>query len=166
MRMMNNLVNLLRSHAARYPKMEPSDVVKLLYQHEFGGGHMVRDPESCLQFLRREFAATCRNPDALKYEDIGNGRIRVYLAALTEAEMEQLGLDFLRDSQLQKGTLESFLEKLEVLRQLAGEGVFAFDQQSLEEYLDAYAAAGYPMVSHSEAYRAAYHPAYRVIYSK
>ena len=60
---MQNLICLLRSHAARYPKMEPVDAVKLLYQNEFGGGHMIRDPESCLAYLRREYAMTPKETD-------------------------------------------------------------------------------------------------------
>ena len=33
------LSHILRNHAARYPAMEPTDAVKLLYQSEFGGSH-------------------------------------------------------------------------------------------------------------------------------
>ena len=163
---MENLICLLRNHAARYPKMEPVDAVKLLYQNEFGGGHMIRDPESCLQFLRREYAGVEKNASAMKKEDIGNGRMRVYLAPLTEDEVEQLGQDFLQDAKRQQGSLDSFLEKLAVLRQVTGEGLFAFDVAALDAFLEAYAAAGYPMVSHSETYRRAYRPAYRVIHTR
>ena len=34
---------------------------------------------------------------------------------------------------------------------------------TLENYLEAYKEAGYPMVSHSEQYRQAYKPAYRIV---
>ena len=34
---------ILLTHAARYPLMEPRDAVKLIYQNEFGGGHLIRD---------------------------------------------------------------------------------------------------------------------------
>lgn len=163
---MEELTGLLRSHATRYPKMEPVDAVKLLYQNEFGGGHMIRDPESCLQFLRREYAGVEKDPSAVKYEDIGNGRMRVYLAPLSLAELEQLGRDFLAGAQVRQGRLDSFLEKLAVLRQATEEGLFAFDLAALDAFLAAYSAAGYPMVSHSETYRAAYLPAYRVIQSR
>ena len=163
---MENLICLLRSHAARYPKMEPTDAVKLLFQNEFGGGHMIRDPDSFLQYLRREYDSIPKDPASLKCEDIGNGRMRVYLAPLTEAELEQLGRDFLRDAQTRQGSQDSFLEKLAVLRQVTTDGVFAFDLEALDGYLTAYAAAGYPMVSHSETYRNAYHPASRVILTK
>lgn len=163
---MEELICLLRTHAARYPKMEPTDAVKLLFQNEFGGGHLIRDPDSFLMYLRREYDSVPKDPTSPKFEDIGNGRNRVYLAPLTETELEQLGRDFLRDAQTRQGSQIRFLEKLAVLRQATVDGVFAFDLQALDAYLTAYAAAGYPMVSHSQAYREAYHPAYRVINSR
>ena len=61
--------------------------------------------------------------------------------------------------------MPSFLAKLEILKELVGEGRLPFDSQALEEYLDQYANMGYPAVSHSEAYRTAYRPAYRVVKS-
>ena len=45
---MDDLKQILISHAARYPLMEPTDAVKLIYQNEFGGGHLIRDTEACL----------------------------------------------------------------------------------------------------------------------
>ena len=35
--------------------------------------------------------------------------------------------------------------------------------EELEDYLTEYQKAGYPMVSHSEQYRKAYRPAYRIV---
>ena len=36
---MDALEQILQDHARKYPKMEPTDAVKLIYQNEFGGGH-------------------------------------------------------------------------------------------------------------------------------
>ena len=62
-----------------------------------------------------------------------------------------------------KGAMDRFLNKLEVLRKLTAEFVFAFCIDALDAYLSEYKAAGYPVVSHSEQYRQAYTPAYRMI---
>jgi predicted TPR repeat methyltransferase len=80
-----------------------------------------------------------------------------------EDDLEQLGKDFIRCAATHQGSLERFLQKLDVLRAMTKQGVFTFSPESLEAYLQAYAAANYPAVSHSEQYRAAYRPAYRVI---
>ena len=161
--MMEELEQILREHAKRYPLMQPCDAVKLIYQNEFGGGHLIRDEEACLNYLRREYADLEKDLTVPLYEDIGNGIVRVNLAAVREEALEQLGQDFIASAAKHKGTLDSFLNKLEVLISLTADGVFTFDADALNAYLSEYKAAGYPAVSHSPEYRQAYNPAYRVI---
>lgn len=161
--MMEELRAILIAHAKRYPLMQPTDAVKLIYQNEFGGGHLIRDEEACLNYLRREYADLEKDQTAPLCEDIGNGIVRVNLTALKEEDLAQLGKAFVDSAAKHKGTLDSFLNKLEVLRTLTAEGVFAFDLDALNSYLSEYEAAGYPAVSHSEQYRQAYKPAYRIL---
>jgi hypothetical protein len=160
---MEELKAILVTHAKRYPLMQPTDAVKLIYQNEFGGGHLIRDEQACLNYLRREYTSVAKDPTVPLYEDIGNGIVRVNLAAVREEDLEQLGQDFIASAAKHKGTLDSFLNKLEVLQTLTTEGVFAFDLDALNAYLSEYKAAGYPAVSHSEQYRQAYKSAYRII---
>ena len=162
---MDALSQILTDHASRYPMMEPTDAVKLIYQNEFGGGHLIRDVDCCLAYLLREYQSVQQNPDAPLMEDIGNGLIRVCLNALDAHGYtpEALGADFIRSAGQHRGTLESFLQKLEILKQLTAEGIFAFSPETLDMYLSSYKEAGYSMVSHSEAYRKAYGPAYRIV---
>ena len=80
--MMEELEQILREHAKRYPLMQPTDAIKLIYQNEFGGGHLIRDEEACLNYLRREYTSVAKDPTVPLYEDIGNGIIRVNLAAV------------------------------------------------------------------------------------
>ena len=160
---MEELKAILITHAKRYPLMQPTDAVKLIYQNEFGGGHLIRDEQACLNYLRREYADLEKDPTAPLYEDIGNGIVRVNLAAIEPEDLDQLGKNFIDSAAKHKGTMDSFLNKLEVLRKLTAEGVFAFDTNALSSYLTKYKAAGYPAVSHSPEYRQAYNPAYRVI---
>lgn len=163
---MKELETILKEHASRYPLMEPRDAVKLIYQNEFGGGHLIRDEQACLDYLRREYASVKKDAAAPLYEEIGNGIVRVNLAAVKPDALEQLGADFIRSAALHKGTVERFEEKLKVLSRAAEEGLFSFSLQELEEFLEGYKASGYPAVSHSAAYREAYGPAYRVILRK
>ena len=161
--MMEELEQILREHTKRYPLMQPCDAVKLIYQNEFGGGHLIRGEQACLNYLRREYADLEKDPTAPMYEDIGNGIVRVNLAAVREEALEQLGQDFIASAAKHKGTLDSFLNKLGVLHKLTTAGEFSFDLDALNAYLSEYKAAGYPAVSHSPEYRQAYNPAYRVI---
>lgn len=161
---MEELRSILLAHVRRYPAMAPQDGVKLVYQNEFGGGHLVTDPAQSLERLQAEWEAVPRDPAAPLAEDIGNGLVRIMLAGLDPADypLEQLNRDFIRSARLHRGEPDRFLRKLEVLRRLAGEGAFPFPLEALEDSLAACRAAGYPPVSHSPAYRAAYAPAYRV----
>ena len=161
--MMEELRAILIAHAKRYPLMQPTDAVKLIYQNEFGGGHLIRDEQACLNYLRREYADLEKDPTVPLYEDIGNGIDRVNLAAVKPEDLEQLGKDLIRSAAEHTGTMDSFLRKLDVLRKLTVEGIFSFDSQELENFLFKYRSQSYPMVSHSEAYREEYRPAYRKI---
>ena len=71
--------NILRAHAERYPKMEPSDLLKLIYQNEFGPAHLHVDTEESLQAIREEFEGIEMEEDfeGSLYEDIGNGYVRL-----------------------------------------------------------------------------------------
>ena len=160
---MKELESVLREHARRYPRMEPTDAVKLLYQNEFGGGHLIRDVEACLRYLRAEFDAVPKDPAATRREYIGNGIYRIHLAALSEGDLDALGRNFIASAAAHKGDRNRFMKKLGVLKTLTAEGVFAFDTAQLEQYLAAYEGSGCPAVSHSPAYRAHYHPSYRVV---
>ena len=160
---MEELRAILIAHAKRYPLMQPTDAVKLIYQNEFGGGHLIRDEQACLNYLRREYTSVAKDPTVPLYEDIGNGIVRVNLAAVKAEDLERLGRAFIDSAAKHKGTMDRFLNKLEVLRKLANEGVFNFDTNALNAYLSEYEAAGYPAVSHSPEYRQAYKPAYRII---
>ena len=157
------LQDILLAHAKRYPQMRPTDAVKLIYQNEFGGGHLIRDEEAVLNYLRQEYESVEKNASMPLYEDIGNGVVRVNLAAVRETDLEKLGQAFIRSAAEHKGSLDSFKGKLAVLSEMTERGTFAFGTDELKSYLTEYAKAGFPAVSHSPEYRQAYKPAYRII---
>ena len=159
------LCRVLTDHGKRYPLMEPCDAVKLIFQNEFGCGHLISGPDAALARLRAEWASTPYDPDVPPVEEIGNGMVRVALAALrlTDDALRGLSRDFFRSARIHTGRRGTFLGKLDTLRTLAEEKVFSFTRQELEAYLERYISAGCPPQSHSPAYRAAYRPAYRVV---
>lgn len=157
------LADILRIHALRYPRMQPQDGVKLIYQNEFGGGHLIADPDRAMAYLRREYAQTEKDPGFVAEEPIGNGIYRIHLQPLTTEEVEQVGQAFLLSAKNHTGSMDVFLKKLEILRKLTAEDVFSFSVEEWDAYLSEYKKAGCPMVSHSEAYRNAYRPAYRIV---
>ncbi len=163
----SELQEILAYHAKKYPNMQPCDAVKLIYQNEFGGGHMIRNEESCLRYLCDEFARTPQNVAPLT-ESIGNGIVRVNLSSLSANSLppEKLCEIFIRSSNEHKGSVDSFREKLSILRESTEEGLFSFTPEALSEYLAEYERAGFPAVSHSNIYRESYKPAYRIVLEK
>ena len=43
--MNSELHDILLAHAERHPSMQACDLVKLVYQNEFGCGHLIPDPQ-------------------------------------------------------------------------------------------------------------------------
>ena len=151
----------LRTAAARYPEMEPTDAVKLLYQAAFGSGHLVRDEEECRRRIEREWEIL--TPADEPVEVIGR------FARLPLAKAKQDGLSsrtvarLFMDAANAPGSKEEFHTALTVLEALTEKGEMPFSTDALRTYLAAYRAAGEPPVSHSDTYRASYAPSYRLI---
>jgi len=142
---------ILLWHAARYPRMQCRDYLKLLYQSEFGGGHLIADPEKALAWLERESAEVAYAPEA-PFEDIGGGLLRMYLPVEGISSRTALGL--FMETCTPRGTIEGLNQKLDLLLDMFP----AFAEEVAE-----YRAAGCPAQRHSEEYRAAYSPAYRLV---
>lgn len=168
---MGDLENILIEHAKRYPLMEPSDAVKLIYQSVFGGGHMISEPSDVLPRIRDEYMSCKHREGALHTECLG-GTARIYLdTELTEGNLGVIARLFMESAKRYPhgyglaGEAERWLfdSRISKLRQLCREGVFPFGTETLDEYLANYRERGCPSVSHSEVYREAYKPSYRVI---
>ena len=84
------LNTILADHAARYPLMQPTDAVKLIYQNEFGGGPMIPDEQACMNYLRREYAGIEKAANIQPAERIGNGIVRVRLSAVKPEDLDAL----------------------------------------------------------------------------
>lgn len=156
-------ITILKEHAARYPLMMPEDAVKLIYQSEFGGGHLIEDADSCRKFLYDEYASTVHNADVPHSELIGGGFVRVNLAALDPGELDWLFDRFVESANSHKGDESSFLTSLDWMCARFDEIGFSFTKAELTAYIDGYIKTGIRPVSHSERYRAAYRPSYRVV---
>lgn len=153
----------LLAHFAAYPAMTAQDAVKLLYQATFGPGHLIADPAMAAKRLTEE-RAECSKTDAPAFEGIGGGFCRLHLGAeeLETVPDELLSRMFLLSAE-KTGDMEIFSTRLAELEALAAEGKTPFSQAELAAYLTVYRAEGCPMVSHSQTYREAYAPAYRVV---
>ena len=155
---------ILLKHFAEYPEMQPRDAVKLCYQATFGGGHMIADRNRALERLRGEIAETPQTGDT-RVEEMPGGLARFHLQGFAASGLREETVNglFCATAAEPRGSREEFLQILDLLRVCAERGDTPFSEAALGEYLHAYAEEGYPAVSHSETYRAAYAPAYRIV---
>lgn len=159
-----NDTDIVLSHLKRYPKMTPRDVVKLLYQSEFGCEHMINGADEVLPRLKAEIASVGRRGVPLT-ERLGGDAVRVNLGALPGGlAPETLAEVFVLSSRMFHGSEASFSERLASARALISSGEANFTEREFDGYLAEYRAAGGGAVHHSESYRDAYRPAYRVIH--
>ena len=70
---LSELQRVLAGHAERYPLMRPTDAVKLVFQNEMGGGHLIADARKSLERLCTEAGQVPFDSAASLFEDIGNG---------------------------------------------------------------------------------------------
>jgi len=161
--MMKEWRRVLREHGGRYALLQPRDAVKLTYQSTFGGGHMITDLAACANWIENEKQTAPFAAEA--FEDIGSGRVRLHLGnpAVKELPSWVVAAVFAASARHGMGTSEDLEAKLAVLREETANGAFGFSLEELDAYLNEYKAAGCPAVHHSDAFREAYAPAYRVI---
>lgn len=168
MKNMNSLMNMLLEQCARWPRLAAQDLVKALYQAEFGCGHFVSDRQKGLQWLIREekeLADAPREAHPPFIEPLGEAYCRVHLAPMKKnfLSCETLFSLFALSAEAPAGSMASFREKLDQMEKLILSGTLPVDQKNAQTFLTEYRAAGCPATHHSEAFRAAYAPAYRVI---
>ena len=143
-------------HIRRYPLAEAQDFLKLARQSALGGAHFAAEAAS-LARLREELTRLppAPEPDAPALEPIGGGLVRLNLRAarglgLRDETVNGLFLQACQPRNRAEDALRAALGELEAL--LPG----------ARAEIDAYRAAGCPAVHHSERYRRAYRPAYRL----
>lgn len=162
--------NVIEMHMEQYPEMELRDMFKLIYQSEFGGGHMIKEKSISLNWIKEEYKFMQEQnwpARELACEDIGGDMCRVYLGALEQGlSVETLNEMFVQSANTKTGTIEGLEEKVERFLEFCETNECRFSREEAEQAALNWKAAGYPAIHHSEAYRENYFPAYRVVMKK
>lgn len=160
------MIEIIKAHLEAYPQMQIQDISKLLYQSEFGGGHLIADADRSLERIKAEYEQMTdeEKVQPLKYEKIGDGMYRVYLSCLSEdLSAEILNRMFVASANHKKGSVEGLEMKLEACLKACEVKELPFTYEDMKEHFEEWKAEGYPAKSHTEIYRENYHPAYRVM---
>lgn len=152
----------LLAHCARYPEARPQDLRKALHQSTFGCGHLVSDPSAAAEWIRQEAAETQPRRET---EMLDGPWGRVHLGILGDGlTAETLAAAFARSAAMPQEDTPALEARLAVMQTLAEAGALPFSAADIRAEVAVWRAAGFPACRHSEAYRTAYHPAYRVLH--
>ncbi|MCC7547236.1 MAG: hypothetical protein IT532_05690 [Burkholderiales bacterium] len=158
---------LLGQHLQRYPLMQLEDIYKLLHQAALGAGHAVSNRDAALAALESECRSLVAAPEEPLVDRISpDGRLaRVYLRPYIAREhaIGALADAFVRTPQVCPAAPDKLARFCACLGDLAEAGGIAFTRAQVSTWFDDIAAQGYPAVHHSQAFRDAYRPAYRVV---
>lgn len=153
----------LQAHLRQYPKAEPRDLFKLCYQAARGAEHLLCDLEGARRYFFAEWEET-EARDCPLCEPISDGFCRVDLGGWKAEGLdpEWLFRAFVRTAAAptEKDPLADYLARAD--RAVAALPT-AFSREEWETALAEYRAAGTPAVHHSETFRRAYRPAYRLV---
>lgn len=158
---------LLLAHVARYPRSEPQDVYKLVFQGCCGPEHALADPGAALQRLRDEITTAAEVELEPVIEPLPpEGRfVRVHLRPYVAGggDLAVLAGAFVRSAVPVVDGRERLAAAWSRVVDLAGEELLAFDAAAARAFSEVQRAAGFPAVRHSASYTASYAPMYRVV---
>ncbi|MEI6741014.1 MAG: hypothetical protein WCK74_11955 [Gemmatimonadaceae bacterium] len=158
----------LDAHWREYPRAEAADLYKLTHHGIMGSEHAVPDTATVNAWMRREVAGLPAHPEpaghraALVQSLPPTGRfVRVHLRPFLArgGHPEQLLQAFVATANGPKGDTAQFACAESAIRTM----VPARDTTAILSLFAARRRAGFPAINHSDAYEAAYAPAYRVV---
>ena len=155
---------MLISHYKAYPSLEIADIFKFLFQSAFGCEHLVSSKERALTYIKEELERVSAERSAPRIDALDGDYSRVHLSCLNErATPEILAEYFCLSARTEPEGKATLTEKIAVARELIASGEIPLSLSEFDELHAKWQAAGYPAVHHSDTFREAYHPAYRVI---
>ena len=154
---------LILYHYNKYPKMQLTDLFKLLHQSAMGCEHAVSSLEKAIEYLKAEIIAP-HNKGIDEIEILDGEYSRVYLGCIGEKlTAERLGELFFLSAKCEKQGIDALKTKLEIAKQLIADKLLPFDIKEFNCACEKWKKQGYGAVHHSDIYRNEYFPAYRVI---
>lgn len=157
---------LLLEHYTRRPLMRATDFYKLIYQGVFGVGHIMGGDARTWLYREAEAVDLDDRPEEPLIEGISpdGSVVRVNLRPYIRLGLPLEGLfRAMEETALIEGSADEFMEAWRALRGLVDSGVIDVNPGELEELDEELDREGCKPHHHSEAYRQAYSPAYRVV---
>jgi hypothetical protein len=163
---MKFISQLIGAHRARYPAMALADVYKLLHQAALGPAHAV-DPSTARARLEDELGSLGPGPAEPLVDPISpDGRLaRVHLRAWAARSLptQALAEAFVATAAARPADAAKLARFCGCLGELADAGGVPATREAVEAFVAQCEREGWPALHHSEAFRTAHAPAYRVV---
>lgn len=154
---------VLKDQAEAHPSMRPQDALKLCFQAAFGAEHLLLDLSAARRYFDAEYDAVAPR-DIPLYEAVSEDFARVNLAAWKRHGYSRDALfDMFAASAASGSGGGGFEEYLGAVTSLAERGELPFASDEWGGFLTVYLQGGIRAVHHSEEYRAAERPSYRIV---
>ncbi len=165
--MTDGLKYIIFEHIKKYPKLELQDILKMLYQNEFGPKHIAENEIECFKSLSKEFQEVEYDEDEVLFENIGYGALRLNLKAIPkDTDLNYINKIIVKSADEFCGTNEKLVVKFGLLVVMAQNKEIPFDIERVRNETNAFAKNGFKPINHSNVYKENYSPSYRVISEK
>ncbi len=160
-----NTRRLILEHCTEYPRATAQDILKFIYQSALGCEHSASSEQVAIERLRDEFARLAPSDAAKKIvEPLDGDYSRVHLRVLDGGiAVETLARLFCLSAKHEADGETKIDEKLAVADELVRANLLPFSEMELAAATELWKNAGHPPVHHSDDFREAYRPSYRVI---
>jgi len=158
--------NFIKMHVERYPKAQPRDIYKLIFQGVYGVGHIITG--KAWDYLQEEASKISIEdyPDRPLIEPVSPDgfMIRVNLRPFMRMNLSLEGLfQVMTASADVEGDEDRFIELWRVFVDLVEIGNIPMELERIRVIQDSIREEGIKPKHHTEAYRQVYYPAYRVV---
>lgn len=164
--MMDNSIfsfeSCLLEQLSKHPAMQAQDLVKLCYHAACGADHLLSDIDAAYAYFKSEYEGTTAKDGEL-YEPVSDDFARVNIAQWKERGLKAdwlFSLFRLSVAEDERGQ-EKLLENLKAVERILPQ--IGVSKSTWDAYVKDYVNRGMPAVHHSEEYRAAERPAYRLV---
>lgn len=159
---MDELITIIKQNINKYPLCEVRDIIKLIYQNEFGNGHMLGDKSKVLAMIMAEYKeSTVPYP---LFENIGNNYYRLNLG-----QAKKLNIDpdiiadvFIKSAEYSVGSKKQFCKKIEAFIDICES--LNFTKTDALDIFNHIKESNFAPISHSDEYKKVYKPAYRLVH--
>jgi len=155
--------DFLKTQLEKYPKMTLQDVKKALFQSAFGCEHLVADASAAADYIMKEAEQT-HGCVSEAVEPLDGDYCRVHLDILREGlSAETFAKLFMLSAEKVETGRDELEKKIAVFMDMVKNGETPFEYADAEKIMNAWRTDGFPACHHSEAFRAEYRPAYRLM---